>query len=435
MSLVSGFHYTGHQLRCDGATIAEIADRVGTPCYVYSAGLLRERYDAVRNAFARWDALVCFSVKSLNNLAVLRLLADCGSGFDVVSGGELYRVLKAGGEPSKTVYAGVGKTDQEIEYALRSDIHMFNVESPAELRSIDRVAAKIGAKAAVALRVNPDVDPKTHEKTTTGKKENKFGISIPATLALAAEARSMGGVQVRGVHMHLGSPVYTTQPYEQALVKMVELVARLRASGCTIDTMNMGGGYPISYTGEQVTAIEEYAAATRRFLEKLECKVIIEPGRYVSGPSGALVVRVLYCKESGHGKRFLICDGGMNDLIRPTLYGSFHRIWPAESPDAMPAVMTRDDQGYDGIETRTVDVVGPVCESGDFFAEARPLPPVTEGDLLVVFDAGAYGFAMSSNYNGRPHPAEVLVDAGQAKLVRRRETYGDLLAAELDLQQ
>jgi len=417
-------------LHCDGISAGEIAGRFGTPCYVYSSGLLRERFARMSGAFARWDALVCFSVKSLGNLAVLRLLAECGSGFDVVSGGELYRVLQAGGEASKTVFAGVGKTRAEIEEAIGCGVRMFNVECAGELRTVESAAAELGRKAVVAIRVNPDVDANTHARTTTGTKENKFGLSISATERLIQEAADYRNVEVRGLHVHLGSPIYSVDPYVRALERLSGLALELREQGCPINVINMGGGYCISYTGEQVPGPEQYAAALQPLLEKLGCEVIIEPGRYIAGPSGVLLARVLYGKESEHGKRFLICDAAMTDLVRPTLYEAFHRIWPVESPDGLPERMTPDDRGCRGIETRIVDVVGPVCESGDFFARARPLPPVEEGDLLAVFDAGAYGFTMSSNYNARPRPCEVMVTDGRAALVRQRETYEDLVGAE-----
>ena len=435
MRSTPGFHYCDGKLTCDGVPAVEIAERFGTPCYVYSAGLLRERYGRIRDAFAARDALVCFSVKSLGNLSVLRLLAQCGSGFDVVSGGELFRVIEAGGEPGRTVYAGVGKTAAEIEFALGAGVRMFNVESPAELRCINDVARRIGRQATVAVRVNPDVDAKTHEKTTTGKKENKFGIGLSGTRELAAEAARMTGVALRGLHVHLGSPIYSADPYRHALEKLTTLVGELRSQGCRIDTINIGGGYCISYTGEPVIEPADYAAALKDSLEKLDCSLIIEPGRYISGPSGMLLVRVVYRKESEHGKRFVICDGAMNDLVRPTLYGSFHRIWPAVSDHGMPPVVKPEDRHYGGIQTQVVDVVGPVCESGDFFAKDRPLPAMEAGDVLAVFDAGAYGSTMSSNYNARPRGAEVMADAGEATLARRRESYEDLVAAEKDLQE
>jgi len=427
-----GFRYIDGVLHCDGVSAERIAERFGTPCYVYCGGVLCGRYAEIRDAFAPWDALVCFSVKSLSNLAVLRLLASEGSGFDVVSGGELYRVLRAGGDPARTVYAGVGKTAAEIEYALRSGVAMFNVESRGELRAIDRVARAVGRSAALAIRVNPDIDPNTHEKTTTGKKENKFGIGAQGVREAAAEAASLPGVELRGLHVHLGSPIYSPEPYRLALQKILELREQLHEAGCCIDVINIGGGYCISYTGEKVPCADDYARALEVLLEKLGCEVIIEPGRYISGPSGVLLVRVLYRKESEHGKKFIICDAGMNDLVRPTLYEAFHRIWPVRSPGGMPEVMRPNERRYGGFDTELVDVVGPVCESGDFVAQDRPLPPVQEGDLLAVFDAGAYGFTMSSNYNARPRAAEVLVREGEAALARQRETYEDLLRGEQD---
>ncbi len=430
MNSDAGFRYIGGRLHCNDVSADEIAERFGTPCYLYSAGLLRERYCRIRDAFARWDGLVCFSVKSLSNLATLRLLAQWGSGFDVVSGGELYRVLEAGGDPSKTVFAGVGKTAAEIEYALRTGVRMLNVESGEELRAIDRLARGLGRRATVAIRVNPDIDPETHEKTTTGKKENKFGVSIAGSRRLAAEAASLSGVELRGLHVHLGSPIYSPEPYVHALEKISRLCTELRAGGCRMETVNIGGGYCISYTGEDVPGPEDYAASLQVLLEKLDCQVIIEPGRYLAGPSGLLLVRVLYRKESEDGKIFVVCDGGMNDLLRPSLYGAFHRVWPAHSPGGMPRVMRAEDRHYSGFRTELVDVVGPVCESGDFFAKDRPLPPVKGGALLAIFDAGAYGFTMSSNYNSRPRPPEVVVDSSEVFLARRRETYEDLLRAE-----
>ena len=428
-----GFHYRDGQLYCDGVAAESIAEHYGTPCYVYSASMLRERFRRIRSAFARWDPLVCFSVKACGNISILKLLAESGSGFDVVSGGEIYRVLRAGGSPDGTIYAGVGKTAAEIEYALESGIRMFNVESASELRALDSIARRCGKTAAAAIRVNPDVDPNTHVKTTTGKKENKFGIGLRETEELLEQASSWPGVAVRGIHFHLGSPIYSTAPYELALEKMLQFIPALRRRGCAIDTLNLGGGYCISYTGEQVPGPEDYASCAESFLEKLNCEVIIEPGRYIAGGSGLLLTRVIYRKESHHGKRFLICEAAMNDLVRPTLYEAFHRIWPVRSAAGMPEVIRPEDPQFEGLETETVDVVGPVCESGDYLARHRALPPVAEGKLLAVFDVGAYGFSMSSNYNARPRPPEVLVDGKRHALVRRRETYEDLVGPETDL--
>ena len=427
------FEYRDGELHCEQLRAEELAEEYETPCYVYSAASFRERFRNIRDAFSEWDPLVCFSIKSCGNLSVLKLLNECGSGFDVVSGGEIFRALKAGADPEKIVYAGVGKTREEIAYALRKGIKMFNVESGQELRTIDHVAKDLGTVGQVALRVNPDVDPGTHEKTTTGKKENKFGIGLGIAEELTKEAQHMSGVNVRGFHVHLGSPITSTKPYELAMGKLVEFVTRVRTAGCDVDTINIGGGYCISHTGEKVTQPREYAAAVRNFLEKLDCQVIIEPGRYIAGNSGILLTKVIYRKESSHGKVFLICDAGMNDLMRPTLYDAFHRIWPVCSEGGVPEVTRPDDTRYDGFDTEKVDVVGPVCESGDYLAKDRTLPVMPAGRLLAVFSTGAYGSTMSSNYNARPRPPEILVDGQQARMVRRRETRDDLVAGEADL--
>jgi diaminopimelate decarboxylase len=427
----TAFVYSNGELCCEGVPVARIAAQNGTPCYVYSTACLLGRFRHIRDAFGEWHALVCFSVKSCGNLSVLRLLARAGSGFDVVSGGEMYRALLAGAEPRKIVFAGVGKTVAEIQEALEAGILMFNVESRAELAAISAVASRLGTKARVAIRINPDVDPHTHEKTTTGKGGTKFGIGIEETEKLVREAAGWTGVEVRGIHLHLGSPIYSTAPYERALEKAAALIERLRTAGCSVDSLNMGGGFCISYTGEGVATPQEYAAAARLHLEKSACPVIIiEPGRYIAGSSAVLVTRVIYRKETQFGKRFIICDAAMNDLVRPTLYGAFHRVWPVRSDGGMPQVMTAERAGYEGFATETADVVGPICESGDFLARDRALPRTEAGDLLAVFDAGAYGFAMSSNYNARPRAAEVLVDDGEFRLIRRRETYGDMTGPE-----
>lgn len=425
------FCYRDGELYCEGAAAERIAEQYGTPCFVYSTALLRERFKRIRQAFAPWDTLVCFSVKSCANVSILKLLAQAGSGFDAVSGGELYRALVAGADPEKIVFAGVGKTAGEIEYALQEGILMFNVESRAELEAINEVAGRLGVCARVAIRVNPDIDPRTHEKTATGKGGTKFGIGIDEAEKLAGEAAGWSGVELRGIHIHLGSPIYSTEPYERALAKVVPLIERLRASGCRIDCLNIGGGFCISYTGEVTPPPQEYAAAVESYLEKSACAVIIiEPGRYIAGNAGMLLTRVIYRKETQFGKRFIICDAAMNDLVRPTLYGAFHRLWPARSEEGMPQVVLAEQEGFDGMPTELVDVVGPVCENGDFLARDRALPPLEAGDLLAVFDAGAYGFSMSSNYNARPRAAEVLVDGPEHRLIRHRETYGDLVGPE-----
>jgi len=426
----SQFHYRNGALYCESVPAASIADHYGTPCYVYSAAALRERFARIRDAFSRWDALVCFSVKSCSNLSILRLLAQQGSGFDIVSGGELYRALAAGADPAKIVYAGVGKTREEIEYALRENIYFFNVESRAELALISEVAARMGATCRVAIRLNPDVDAGAHEKTTTGKGNTKFGIGASEAALLVQEAADWPGVAVRGIHLHLGSPIYETAPYEAALEKVVALIVRLRERACQIDHVNLGGGYAISYTGGEVIEPSDYARAVSSYLENLDCAVIIEPGRYISGSSALLLTRVIYRKQNDYGKSFLICDAAMNDLLRPTLYDAFHRIWPVQSKDGMPAVIEPGEREIQGFTTELVDVVGPVCETGDYLARQRALPPARRGDALAVFNAGAYGFTMSSNYNSRPRPAEVLVDGSGHRLIRPRQSWADLIEPE-----
>jgi diaminopimelate decarboxylase len=429
----STFGYRDGELHCEGVPVRRVAEQFGTPCYVYSRAMLLGRFGRIRDAFAAWNPLVCFSVKSCANLSILGELGAAGSGFDVVSGGELRRAVTAGADPGRIVFAGAGKTRAEIAYALEQGILMFDVESRPELAAIAAVAAENGVEARVALRVNPDVDPRTHAKTTTGTGGTKFGIGVAEIGRLAPEAADWDGIRLSGLHFHLGSPIYSTEPYERALEKALPLIELLRGAGCPIDTINLGGGYCISYTGEDVAQPADYAAAVKPYLEKSGCPVIIiEPGRYIAGNSALLLTQVVYRKETEFGKRFLICDAAMNDLIRPTLYEAFHRVWPVRSAGGMPEVVRADAGQFDGFDTETVDVVGPVCETGDYVAKDRPLPHAEAGDLLAVFDAGAYGFTMSSNYNARCRAAEVLVDGGEFRLIRRRETFADLVAPELE---
>ena len=424
------FAYRNGELHCEDLPVGLVAERYGTPTYVYSTRSLLQRFESTRSAFAPWNPLVCFSVKACSNLSILRLLAQVGSGFDVVSGGELYRALLAGADAGKVVFAGVGKSPEEIDYALQEGIFMFNVESRPELEAICDAAERLGRTAQVALRINPDVDARTHRKTTTGKGETKFGIGMAEAEKLGAETLGWRSVQVHGLHLHLGSPIYSADPYVEAVGKLQGLIERLRRLGCPIERLNLGGGYCVSYTGEEVIEPWGYAEALKSCLEKSGCAVIIEPGRYIAGSSGALLTRVLYRKENEYGKRFAICDAGMNDLIRPTLYGAFQRIWPVKAAEGMPKIIRAGDVAFEGVETELVDVVGPVCETGDFLATEYPLPAVAGGDVLAVFDSGAYCFSMSSNYNARPRAAEVLVDGDRSRLIRRRETYADLVAAE-----
>jgi len=419
------FSYRADGLYCEDVRVADVAEREGTPLYVYSRAELLWRLAQIETAFRDADPLICYSVKANGNLSILRLLAEKGCGFDVVSGGELFRTLRAGAGPGKVVFAGVGKTPREIREALQAGIFQFNVESPSELGSINRIAGDTGCRARAALRLNPDVDARTHAKTTTAKKETKFGIPLDEALDLFRDRASFANVDINGVHLHLGSPIYEVAPYREALQKMADFIPRARAVGANVETLNIGGGYCISYKGEPVIGPADYAQAIVPAVRALQCRLILEPGRYIVGNSAVLATRVTYRKEGWSGRRFLICDAGMNDLIRPALYDSHHHIWPVAGP-ASPAFFGGK---ADGLET--VDVVGPICESSDVFCRDRALPPsVKEGDLLAVFSAGAYGFSMGSSYNGRPRPAEVLVEGSAYRVIRARETYEDLIRGE-----
>jgi diaminopimelate decarboxylase len=422
------FHYESSQLYCEELPVADLAERFGTPLYVYSQAAILEQLRALQEAFAEVDPLVCYSVKANSNLAILRVMAGRGSGFDVVSGGELYRVGLAGGLAERTVFAGVGKTDEEIAAGLRAGVLMFNVESEAELDAIARVARTVGIPAPVALRVNPDVDPKTHRYTSTGQKESKFGMDIDRSLALAERVRGVDSIRMIGVHMHIGSQITIVEPYAKAAGKAVAIIETLRGMGHPIAWFNMGGGFGIGYRGPEAKPIAEFAKAVTPTIKATGCRLAMEPGRVIAGNSGILVSRVLYIKQSGE-KRFLIQDAAMNDLIRPALYESFHRIWPVAVPPGFPA--PPDDYESPIAGTEPWDVVGPVCESGDFLAKDRALPALERGALLATFSAGAYGMVMASNYNTRPRAAEILVDGSRALVARRRETLDDLVAQEL----
>jgi diaminopimelate decarboxylase len=421
------FHYRDDQLYCEDIPVAELAERHGTPLYVYSGAAILSTLQALQGAFAEVAPLVCYSVKANSNLGILKLLTEHGSGFDVVSGGELYRVQQAGGDPGQTVFAGVGKTDAEIQAGLEAGVLMFNVESEAELDAIARVARDVGTTAPIALRVNPDVDPKTHRYIATGKKESKFGMDIERALALAEAVTRIPSVAMIGMHMHIGSQITTAEPYAGAVAKGVNIIGQLRRMGYPIAWYNMGGGFGIDYRGGEARPIAEFARAIVPGIKSTGCRLALEPGRVIAGNAGILVSRVLYTKQSGE-KRFLIQDAAMNDLIRPALYESFHRIWPVAVPAGLPAPPEDFEAAIPG--TEPWDVVGPVCESGDFLARDRALPRLERDDLVATFSAGAYGMVMASNYNTRPRAAEILVEGATARLVRRRETYDDLLGPE-----
>jgi len=409
------FEYRGNELYGEDVPLARIAGEVGTPCYVYSLKTLRRHYRVFDQAFGAAPHLVCYSVKANSNLAVIGAFAKEGSGFDIVSGGELYRCLAAGAEPRKIVFSGIGKTRDEMAYALREGILQFNVESEAELDALDAVAAEVGKKAPIALRVNPDVDPKTHPYISTGLKKSKFGIELGRAPEIYERARMLKHLEVVGVDCHIGSQLTEVAPFRDALARVRGLILDLRARGFQIRTLDFGGGLGITYNEEAPPEPNDYAATLLGDgLTNLGVTLLLEPGRVLVGNAGILLTRVLYLKTT-ETKKFVIVDGAMNDLIRPSLYGAFQKIEPVVRSERPAAV---------------VDVVGPVCESGDFFAKDRELAEVEPGELLVLRGAGAYGFVMASNYNARPRSAEVLVDGGRYDVVRARETLSDLVRGE-----
>jgi diaminopimelate decarboxylase len=422
------FAYRGGALFCEEVPAARLAEDFGTPLYVYSAGTFVDHFDRLRAAFAPLDPLICFSVKCCQNVHIGRLLRERGSGFDVVSGGELHRALCAGADPRQIVYAGVGKTDAEIRQALAAGIGLFNVESESELDVLAGLAVEAGAVADAALRVNPDVDAKTHAYTTTGKKETKFGVDIDRAAAVFTQQRGRPGLNLRGLHLHIGSPVNDVAAYQAGIRVALDLVRELRAAGCTVDTLDIGGGYGADYRGGEAPPAQDYAAAIIPLLADQGLRLILEPGRSIAANAGILLTRVLHVKHSGR-KRFIIVDAAMTELIRPALYDAYHFIWPVDAGDRVPQRRTADQPFAD---LSPADVVGPVCESGDFLAHDRLLPPVQRGDLLAVYTTGAYAITMSSQYNSRPRAAEVLVSGATPRLIRRRETYADLIAAEQD---
>jgi diaminopimelate decarboxylase len=420
---MDSFCYRSGQLHAEDVAVADLAREVKTPAYIYSKATLLDHYDKLARAFAPLAPLICYSVKANSNLAILDLFKQRGSGFDVVSGGELFRCMKIDADPSRVVFAGVGKTDEEIRYALRKQIFLFNVESRPELERIHAIAHEMGARARVALRVNPDVDPHTHKYIATGKKETKFGIDFRLAEETLRGIRELDGVELLGLHMHIGSQILETEPYRAALEKLLEFADQERAAGLPIQLLNIGGGFGIHYKDKSAKSADEIASVFVPPLKERGYRLLLEPGRFITGNAGILVTRVVYVKRSGE-RRFVICDAGMNDLIRPSLYGSYHRIWP---------VAAAAEEGEPGAPEAVgeADIVGPICESGDFFAKDRRFPEVKAGDLLAVFSAGAYGMSMASNYNSRPRAAEVLVDGAGWRVVRRRETYDDLIAAEV----
>ena len=424
------FSFRDSGLFCEGVALAEIADQFGTPTYVYSRAALTDGYARLANAFGRLNPRICFSIKSCHNLHVLKLLREQGASFDAVSIGEVRRAIEAGAAPQDVVFAGVGKTPVEIAEAIRLGVGCFNVESEQELEALATEARHQGRAVRAALRVNPDVDAHTHPLTTTGKSENKFGIDVPTAERLFAAYSDGGDLRLCGIHVHIGSPVNTVSPYVETVERVLELVGRLRSAGVEIELLNLGGGWSTPYTDEPVPALDDYAAAIVPLLADQGFEVHLEPGRSIAANAGVLLARTVYVKE-GLSRRFVIVDAAMTDLIRPALYEAFHFVWPvAPQGGLIPPAKSRQVELPGLIEA---DVVGPVCESSDYLAKGRRLPPIDRGELLAVFSAGAYGMVMSSQYNSRPRAAEVLVDGEQVRLVRRRETYDDLVAAERDV--
>ena len=412
---MSPFEYKNKELHAEGVPLAQIAERYGTPCYVYSRAALTEAYRAFDAAFTGRDHLVCYAVKANSTLAVLNLLARQGGSFDIVSGGELQRVLAAGGDPRKVVFSGVGKTAEEMRQALAAGILCFNVESEGELTRLEGVAAQAGKTASVSLRVNPDVDPRTHPYIATGLKENKFGIAYEDALGLYRKARAMSHIAIAGIGCHIGSQLTDVSPFVAALDRILELADRLHAEGIALAHIDIGGGLGIRYRDESPPAVADYARALTSRLGSRALKLLLEPGRALVGQAGLLLTRVEYLKH-GRERNFAVVDAAMNDLMRPALYDAWH--------DVLPVIAAAGGGG------RTYEIVGPVCESGDFLAHARTLS-LHEGDLLAIMAAGAYGMSMSSNYNTRPRAAEVMIDGTQTHLVREREAVSELMAREM----
>ncbi|HEX42730.1 MAG TPA: diaminopimelate decarboxylase [Phycisphaerales bacterium] len=421
------FHYRQSKLYAEDVAVEAIAAAVGTPVYIYSKATFLDHLRKIQKAYSRLDTMVCFSVKACGNIHILRFLAGAGSGFDVVSGGELYRAMQAGAGPETIVYAGVGKTDVEMTEALRAGIGYFNIESEAELENLIGLAGQAGCRTRAALRVNPDVDYRTHKYTATGRKQTKFGVDIERALKVFDTYGANPDVRLCAVHVHLGSGGKTIDPYVDAVKKILPVIAELRRRGHAIEALDLGGGYGADYVSDSVPSAEDYAAGLIPLLEGKGLRLILEPGKSICANAGILLMRVLYTKTGG-GKKFVIVDAGMNDLIRPSLYQAFHFIWPVAPAERF--VPDRRDENLSIPGTEVVDVVGPICEGADFLAKDRALPPLARGDLLAAFTAGAYGFTMASNYNARGRTPEVLADGDVFTVIRRRETYEDLVSLE-----
>ncbi len=421
------FQYRNGELYTEDVNVKTIADAVGTPVYVYSKATILDHFNKIKKAFAALDTTICYSIKACGNINILKLLASEGSGFDIVSGGELFRAQQSNVDMKKIVYAGVGKTDEEIIAALKAGIGYFNIESEEELENLIGLAKQTGIKTKAALRVNPDVDPKTHRHITTGKKETKFGVDIERAEMVFAQYGKNENVRLCAIHVHLGSGGKTIDPYCQAIQKVLPLVDSLRAKGFTIEMLDLGGGYGAAYVSDTVPSAADYADGIVPLLKDKNLKLVLEPGKSIIANAGILLTKVLYRKQGG-SKKFVIVDAGMNDLIRPCLYEAFHFIWPAKVESRWAATRRTEHIDTNGLEI--VDIVGPICEGTDYFAKDRAIPPLKRGDLISIFTAGAYGYTMASNYNARRLPAEVLVDGKEFTVIRRRQSYEDLIALE-----
>jgi len=410
------FKYRSGRLYCENMKVESLAKKFGTPLYIYSYNTFIGHFLKLKKAFAGIDPLICYSVKANSNLAILKALVAEGAGLDIVSGGELFRALKAGCDPRKIVYASVGKTAAEIEEAIEKGILFFNVESLPELENINRISGRMGKRTNVAVRINPDVEPKTHHYITTGKLTNKFGIDFNSALKILSLSAKFSHVNIRGIHIHIGSQITESAPFVEAIKKVICFIAKLKARGIDIEYLNIGGGLGIVYHHEKPQTADEFARKVVPILKAGGLKIIMEPGRFIIGSAAILAAKVLYIKKTPL-KNFVIVDAGMNDLVRPALYDAHHEI----------AALTQKS----GAKAVKADVVGPICESGDFLAKARKLPEFKEGDYIAVMCTGAYGFSMAGNYNSRCRPAEVLVKGSKAKLIRRRESRGDLVRNEI----
>lgn len=411
-----GASYSDGELFLEQTRLSAVAESAGTPCYVYSSQAFEDSYRAYENAFSELSPLICYSVKANSNLSVLSLFAGLGAGFDVVSGGEIGRVEAAGGDLAKTVFSGVGKSPEEIKLAIEKGILFFNVESVQELETIDSIAAGMGKKAPVSLRVNPDIDPKTHPYISTGFKKSKFGIDIKEAENLYGKALKMKGVEIKGIDAHIGSQIFEISSFEDSVTRLLELLSTLEKKGVEIEYMDIGGGFGVRYgEDDSPPPLEDFAAAVGKLMGGAGCKPVLEPGRSLAANSGLLLTKAMYVKR-GSEKKFVIVDAAMNDLVRPAFYGSHHEIVPVKQAA--------------GGKIEKADIVGPVCESGDFLATDRDFPPVSPGELLAVMSAGAYCFTMSSNYNTRPRAAEVLVEGADFRVVKNRETFEDMIRGE-----